>query len=275
MIQGYRMAGPPPHGEPPEPPPPEREWPVWLGFVALLLAWLVASLGYAVVAGAAAGDIDDPPAWVDIAGAVILQSSLIAAALIAAALYKPLNPRDFGLRATRFWRAVGIAALGMAAFFAFAVLWVSLVGTPEQTTVEEVGGDEGQLALILAGVLFIFVAPVAEEFFFRGFFYGSLRTRMGWVWAALVCGVVFGVIHAATGPEAIPVLIVLGAIFCVVREKTGSLYPVIAMHAVNNTIAYAGQSDVAPGIAVGMGVAMLAAIAGVSRFAWRREPAPA
>jgi membrane protease YdiL (CAAX protease family) len=206
---------------------------------------------------------------------VILQSSLIAGALIAAALYKPLHPWQFGLRSTRFWPAVGWSALGLFGFFVFAVIWVALVGTPDQTTVEDVGGDEGQLALILAGVLFIFVAPVAEEFFFRGFFYGSLRTRMNWVWAALVCGTVFGVIHAATGPEAIPVLIVLGAIFCVVREKTGSLYPVIAMHAVNNTIAYAGQSDVAPGIAVGLGVAMLAVIAGVSRVAWRKEPAPA
>jgi hypothetical protein len=275
MIQGYRMAGPPPHGEPPEPPPPEREWPVWLGFAALFLAWLVASLGYAVVAGTAGGDPDDPPAWVDIAGAVILQSSLIAAALIAAALYKPLHAWQFGLRTTRFWRSVGWIAVAMVAFFVFAVIWGTLVGVPEQTTVEDVGGDEGQLALILAGVLFIAVAPVAEEFFFRGFFYGALRNRMSFVWAALVCGVVFGGIHAATGPEAIPLLIVLGIAFCVVREKTGSLYPCIAMHAVNNTIAYAGQTDVEPGIAAGMGVAALIACVVVPRFAWRREPAAA
>ena len=269
MIQGYRMAGPPPHGEPPDHGPPDREWPVWIGFVALIAAWLVASLLYAVVAGAAGGDVDDPPAWVDIASAVILQASLLGAALGATAIYKPLRPAVFGLRPTRFWPAVGWTVLALAAFYAFAVLWTALVGEPEQTTVQDVGGDEGQLALILAGVLFIFVAPVIEEIFFRGFFYGSLRAHMHWAWATLIAGAVFGSIHVATGAEAIPLLAVLGIAFCLVREVTGSLYPVIAMHAINNTFAYAAQSDVQPGIAAAMGVVMLAAVLGVARLAPR------
>ena len=35
---------------------------------------------------------------------------------------------------------------------------------------------------------------------------------------------------------------VLGVIFCLVYEKTGSLWPVVAMHALNNSIAYAVQA---------------------------------
>jgi membrane protease YdiL (CAAX protease family) len=67
---------------------------------------------------------------------------------------------------------------------------------------------------------------------------------------------------------------VLGIIFCLVREKTGSLYPCIGMHALNNTFAYAGQTDVAPGIAAAMGAAMLIAVVVVPRIAWRKPPQP-
>jgi membrane protease YdiL (CAAX protease family) len=277
MIQGYRMEGPPPHGEPPPPPPEgERDWPPWLGFATLLAVVVVSNLIYAVILGASGtDDIDDPPAWVTLSSALVLQTSLIAGALGAAALYRKLRPDQFGLRRTRFWRSVGIAALGMVAFYILAAIWVAVVGDPEQSTSQDIGADESDLALIAAGVLFVVIAPIAEEFFFRGFFYGSLRTRMPTVLAALVCGVVFGIIHVASGIEAVPVLIALGVIFCLVREATGSLYPVIGMHALNNTFAYIGQTDVAPGLAAGLGGAMLVACALAPRLLFRREPAPA
>ena len=277
MIQGYRMEGPPPHGEPPPPPPEgERDWPPWLGFATLLAVVLVSNLIYAVILGASGtDDIDDPPAWVTLSSALVLQTSLIAGALGAAALYKKLRPEQFGLRRARFWRSIGIAALGMVAFYILAAIWVAVAGDPEQSTSQDIGADESDLALIAAGVLFVIIAPVAEEFFFRGFFYGSLRTRMPTIVAALVCGVVFGIIHVASGIEAVPVLIALGVIFCLVREATGSLYPVIAMHALNNTFAYVGQTDVAPGLAAALGGAMLVACAVAPRLLWRREPAAA
>jgi membrane protease YdiL (CAAX protease family) len=41
----------------------------------------------------------------------------------------------------------------------------------------------------------------------------------------------------------LPPLALLGFIFCLVYEKTGSLYPVIAMHSINNSIAYGAQAD--------------------------------
>ena len=44
---------------------------------------------------------------------------------------------------------------------------------------EDLGADESTLALVAAGIVVIVVAPIAEEFFFRGFFYRALRSRMG------------------------------------------------------------------------------------------------
>ena len=40
-----------------------------------------------------------------------------------------------------------------------------------------------------------------------------------------------------------PPLAVLGFMFCLVYERTRSLYPVIALHSINNSIAYAAQAD--------------------------------
>ena len=93
--------------------------------------------------------------------------------------------------------------------------------------------------------------------------------------AALIVGVVFGAIHAGTGISAVPALVLFGVILCLLREQTGSLYPCIALHAVNNAVAYAGLTDVAPGIAAGMGAFTVIACSVLPRFAWRRPPQPA
>ena len=47
----------------------------------------------------------------------------------------------------------------------------------EQTVAQDLGADEGTFGMIAAGFMVVCVAPVAEEFFFRGFFYRALRSR--------------------------------------------------------------------------------------------------
>ena len=42
---------------------------------------------------------------------------------------------------------------------------------------QDLGADEGTFGLIAAGFMVICVAPFAEEFFFRGFFYRALRSK--------------------------------------------------------------------------------------------------
>ena len=91
--------------------------------------------------------------------------------------------------------------------------------------------------------MIICIAPIAEEFFFRGFFYRALRSRYSVLVAALIDGLLFGAIHfdfsSADALLIVPPLAALGFMFCLVYERTGSLYPVIALHALNNAIAFA------------------------------------
>jgi membrane protease YdiL (CAAX protease family) len=89
----------------------------------------------------------------------------------------------------------------------------------------------------VAGALVVIgVAPVCEELFFRGVLFRVLRQRTSFWLAAIVDGVLFGLVHGSL--VILPVLAVLGIMFCYVYERTGSLFPTIALHALNNTVAY-------------------------------------
>ena len=52
--------------------------------------------------------------------------------------------------------------------------------------------------------------------------------------------------------------------FCLVYERTGSLYPVIALHALNNAIAF-GTTVEKPGVSVVLGALMLLACTAAPR----------
>jgi membrane protease YdiL (CAAX protease family) len=162
---------------------------------------------------------------------------------------------------------VGATFLQGVIFIGTAVL-VTVQPDAEQTVVEDLGADESTLGLIAAGFMVICVAPVAEEFFFRGFFYRALRSRWSVPVAALIDGLLFGVIHFDfSGADAlliVPPLAALGFMFCLVLERTGSLYPVIALHAFNNAIAYGAAVEDAS-VSLVLGPVMLAACALVPR----------
>jgi membrane protease YdiL (CAAX protease family) len=133
--------------------------------------------------------------------------------------------------AGRSARWIGI---GILSYFAFAVLYAAVFGAPEQ---DDIAGDFGPIGLQI--LLIVFLAPFAEEICFRGMLFGGLRTRLPLWAAALGAGAFFGLLHYATGPSAVPSLVVLGVIFAVVYEKTESIWPPIIMHVVNNAFALA------------------------------------
>jgi membrane protease YdiL (CAAX protease family) len=137
------------------------------------------------------------------------------------------------------------------------------------------GTRESTSLLVSGAVLVIVVAPLTEELFFRGFFYRALRNRLP-AWAAMaVVGAVFGAIHYDGGGSmpALPLLAALGALFCVLYEWTGSLYPAIALHTVNNSLAFAVDADAdgAPLLGAVLGTLALGAYVGLAQRPARRR----
>jgi membrane protease YdiL (CAAX protease family) len=210
-----------------------------------------------------------------IAETVLTDLVIVGSAVAVAALSGRPRLRDFGFRATALWPAVGFAVLGMAAYLAFAGLYqVLLPQDVEQSTLENLGADRGVLALVVVGVLVVVVAPFTEEFFFRGFLYRSLRARLPVPIAAVLAGGFFGSIHYTTGIAATLPLAVLGVVFCLIVERTGSIYPVIALHAVVNATAYTLSPDApagSPAVALPLLAAVLAACLLLPRRSRRRE----
>jgi uncharacterized protein len=199
------------------------------GAVGLLFGGLIAPLLVLPFdPGLAEGD---PGAGGLIVAQALLEISLIAAALWVAGATDPavrLREALARLGARRFQRSAwGWTALAMVSYITLTAIYSALVTPPEQDVPEDVG-------FLLLGVL---VAPVAEEAFFRGMLFGGLRRQLSMIPAALISGVVFGVVHFASGAAAIPPLAILGVVLCLLYERTGSILPGLAAHTLNNTLA--------------------------------------
>jgi membrane protease YdiL (CAAX protease family) len=244
---------------------PQPNWPPWfafVGFVAALVCTSIAVLVVLVIAGVDAAD-DDTPATTVVA--TLLQGIFfVGVAIVLARSIAPPRPWHFGLRRAPLWRTIGWAALGMLSFYVLTAIYAAIVDPQaEQDVTESLGADSGTLGLIAAGTMVIVVAPFVEELFFRGFFYRALRTRYPIVLAALTDGLIFGLIHfgfdGADGLLILPPLAFLGIIFCLVYEKTKSLWAVVGMHVFNNTIAFSAQVDDGWKFAVVAGPAMFLA----------------
>jgi membrane protease YdiL (CAAX protease family) len=115
------------------------------------------------------------------------------------------------------------------------------------------------------------VAPLCEEFFFRGFMFGVLRERIGVAGGALLTGLIFGGVHATGSPvETLGVLVVLGVLLCLLYWRTGSLLPCIALHALNNGISFVVTTDVPVGEAIAIVFATSSAAVAVGVLVMRR-----
>jgi CAAX protease family protein len=154
--------------------------------------------------------------------------------------FQPLGPalERLGLRRT-VPKAFGIALLTLLVYYIAAGLFSQLVLQPEQ---EDIGGELGvgdpNLLIAVSAVLVIaVVAPVTEELFFRGFVFAGLRSRWSLWPAAVVVGLIFGIVHAPTGLTAVVPLAALGVALCWLYDRTGSLWPCVFAHVINNSLA--------------------------------------
>jgi membrane protease YdiL (CAAX protease family) len=193
----------------------------------------------------------------------------IGAAVLFAAFKRTPRAWHFGLRATPFWPTVGWTALAFGLMLGMEVGTIELFGIDE-ADFEELGNLRG-LAAIAIVIVVVLLAPVAEEIFFRAFFYRALRTRLR-VWSAsLITGCVFASLHLQyySEPALLLVIAAFGIGQCLLYERTGSLFAVIATHAAFNTFA---SLEIAAIPALIMGALVLLACVLVAR---RVGPAPA
>lgn len=157
--------------------------------------------------------------------------------------------RLIGLKRPR-WRdpAYGVAALPL--YFLLYAMGVTLVGELYKglnvSQQQNIGfsGAHGGLDLALTFVSLVVLPPLTEEILVRGVLYSSLKKVMTFVWATLITSLIFAAAHLPEGGAAGPLWIafidtfVLSLVLCWLREKTGTLWPGITLHAIKNCIAF-------------------------------------
>lgn len=112
----------------------------------------------------------------------------------------------------------------------------SLLGLVESDFVVKAYSSAGYQVLFWIAV--VIAAPVAEEFFFRGFVFEGIRgSKLGPVGAILITSVVWGLIHQQYGIPEIVLIASFGVILGIAKIKTQSLYTPIALHSAFNLIA--------------------------------------
>ncbi len=156
---------------------------------------------------------------------------------------KGLRARDvLGRSPSLRWQAVGTAFRGYLALFPwlFAALFLIVevarrlgVEPPVEPIHELLFEETHPVTLGLTLLLACAIGPIAEECFFRGVLYASVRRRTPRMVAMLVSAALFALIH--TNWLGFVPIMALGCLLADLYERTGSLIGPMAVHMAHNT----------------------------------------
>ena len=130
---------------------------------------------------------------------------------------------------------LGLAAgLGAAVLSAVISVLLSLLGLPveEQEWVRELYADRSALLRIAPWV--VLIGPLAEEIFFRGYFFRFTSQRLGLPAGLLLSSVVFSVIH--WNASGFLIYLGIGYVLAWVYHRTGRIVAPIVGHVTLNSI---------------------------------------
>jgi membrane protease YdiL (CAAX protease family) len=165
--------------------------------------------------------------------AVVAIAYFASAVLVAAFCWTWLSQNKLSLPQLPHGPALGPIARGLAIscvvgfVVTFFVRWWSVDYQVPAYAINGVVRSADYDKWCLLG-MWVFAAPLFEEWVLRGMLYRSLRRNWGVGLSVASSAVLFATLHPAAG--AIP-LITLGAMTALAVEKTGRLWPSITIHA--------------------------------------------
>ncbi|MEO5680555.1 MAG: CPBP family intramembrane glutamic endopeptidase [Acidimicrobiales bacterium] len=139
--------------------------------------------------------------------------------------------------------AVGLGSSGAATGLSTLVLTKRQTDDLEIKAREIIDRAHGGPAVALLVLVLCVGTPIAEEVFFRGLLFRSLHRLAGVVVAALLGGLVFGLVHYDPSPvDAVVVVVQLallglfGLALCILAHRTGRLGAGFVAHAAFNAV---------------------------------------
>jgi len=132
------------------------------------------------------------------------------------------------------WPVWGAATIACSVVFGFLGPYLGVDG-PDESMVKMGQSTQVPLFLILGVAI---GAPLVEEFMFRGVLWRGWReSRLGLIGTLTVTSAFWAVLHVQYPAVIITYIFCLGLVLGLAREKTGSLWVPVWMHALNNGLA--------------------------------------
>lgn len=220
----------------------------WLIFLMYVVSQIVAGFGVGVVYGIYQGmkgagmptEID--PVWLLAGGAIGVALSGVVVLTMARASF-PRGPEGMASigwrRATRTHTLTG-AAIGLGLSVILPVFGSVFPPSPDQAMgpLAEAASSSGWAQLVLV-FLALMLAPPIEEFLFRGVMFAGFSRSWGPALASVLVTVLFAAAHLPEVMSYWPALVsiaIVGVAALVMRRRSGSLVPAIALHATYNVV---------------------------------------
>jgi uncharacterized protein len=232
------------------PAPVRRDEPAWtVGDIGRAIAVVIAvvvitTIPVYLIAGAIAGSADEIDKDPYALSVVLIVSFMFQVAAVGSAWYfgvrkYKLSIASLGLRTPEKgwpWLPFGLVGGAMGIVIIYGII-LAIAGIEPDTDLPDAVYDN-TLPLTIALILTVVVAPFAEEVFFRGFVFGGLARRWGWVWGALGGGILFGAAHLANAGYfyVVPPIVAIGFMFAWARKYSHSIYPSMAAHFMFNLL---------------------------------------
>jgi uncharacterized protein len=149
--------------------------------------------------------------------------------------------RDYlGLRLPKLGQLTRWLLLSIISFFAIAhaINALRLVSRSPRTSEFLADAHKHPESLPVLFIAVVLIAPLFEEFLFRGFMLQGLKkSRLGAAGAVLLTAIAWAVIHLQYDLFDMGLIFVMGLILGVAQIKTRSLYIPFAIHVANNLVA--------------------------------------
>ena len=218
---------------------------LWVGSAVLVFSGLIVGVPIGLLAG------EDFRAWLSTSLGSLLLSVLLYLVALILVLFPfwirrlPVSSvvSRLGLEKPLGWRVISWSFLGWVTYLLISVLVMAILTGLQipgldlnQSQDVGFGNLSEPYEYVAAFIALVVLAPVFEEIIFRGYLFGSLRRRHRFLTVSIITSLVFAAVHMQFN-VGIDVF-VMSLVMCYVRERLGSLWPAILIHAFKNGFAY-------------------------------------